>query len=312
MEKKILKISVVIPVYKSSQSLQLLTERLMKLQEEEGYLLEVIFVDDASPDTSWDELNKLKDRFPKELKIAQFLVNMGQHNAILYGFSMVSGDYVITMDDDLQNPPEEIPKLIAALEMGYDLVIAAYEEKKHTPLRNVGGGVIDQVQRWIFKLPRDFQLTSFRGIRKPVVTQALQMAGAFPYITSMLLANTSNYRNVSVRHDPREFGSSNYNMKRSVSLALNLIFHYSSYPLYALVAICLFSFVLSVLFGLWVTVQSISAGAFAQGWASTIVAITFFSSLNLFSFVVLGFYVSRFHQQLSNLRAAYKIRDIRE
>lgn len=183
----------------------------------------------AFPDNSWEVLKMLKQGHEKVLKIVRLQVNSGQHDAILCGFSMVTGDVVITMDDDLQNPPEEISKLIGTLEGGYDLVIGAYDSKKHSTARNLSGKIIDWIQRRIFNLPSDFQLTSFRAIRGSVVTHVNGMHGTFPYITSMLFANASKYKNVPVRHDPMRFGASNYNLKRSLLLTTKLIFSYSPY-----------------------------------------------------------------------------------
>lgn len=106
------KISVVIPVYRSEISLEILAERLMSVFKRMGRNHEIIFIDDCSPDNSWRVLKRIKEIYKNKVKIVRLLVNGGQHNAILCGFSLVTGDVIVTMDDDLQNPPEEIPKLV--------------------------------------------------------------------------------------------------------------------------------------------------------------------------------------------------------
>src|SRR5215472_3760784 len=150
-------ISVVIPAYKSSDSLPLLMRKLDAVLNRTGQPFEIIVVDDSSPDDTWECLKILKQVYP-QLKIIRLLRNTGQHNALLCGFSLAKGSIVVTMDDDLQNPPEEVPKLIAAIRAGYDLAIGAYPAKQHSAARNLGGRLVDNVLRRIFHLPAAFQL----------------------------------------------------------------------------------------------------------------------------------------------------------
>lgn len=224
------KISIVIPVYNSSASLDDLAARLHTVLTKMNCDYEIVLVDDCSPDQSWHILRDLKKKYGKTLKIAKLLVNSGQHNAILCGLYLSTGTIIITMDDDLQNPPEEIPRLVEAIDRGFDLVIGAYDSKKHSSIRRTSGGLVDWTLRKIFGLPKEFQLTSFRATTRVVVNNVCQMGGVFPYITAMMLCNASRYTNVLVRHDPRPFGKSNYTLKRSFRLAANLIFSYSPYP----------------------------------------------------------------------------------
>jgi len=303
-------VSVVIPVFKSRDSLPLLVERLEAVLEKHGQKFEIILVDDSSPDDTWEVARKLKETHP-HLKIVRLLRNSGQHNALLCGFSLAQGTIVVTMDDDLQNPPEEVPKLVAAVQGGYDLAIGAYDVKQHSFGRNVGGKLVDDLQRRIFKLPADFQLTSFRAVRKVVVDNALAMGGVFPYITSMLLSHTSRYVNVPVRHEPRRFGQSNYNVKRSVLLGLNLLINYSSYPLYLVIALCFGAFACSLGVTSWVLWRSFS-GNTLPGWASTVLAISFFNGLILLALVILGLYLSRLNQQITRSRVGFTIGELHE
>lgn len=306
------KISVVIPVYCSQKSLEILVSRLVAVLSELAQDYEIILVDDCSLDNSWEVMKQLKQQHEEFLKIVRLQVNNGQHNAILCGFSMVTGDIVITMDDDLQNPPEEIPNLVEALEEGYDLVIGAYDSKKHSTGRNLGGRMIDWILRCIFRLPARFQLTSFRAIRGSVVTHVNGMRGAFPYITSMLFANVSKYKNVFVRHDPRKFGASNYNLKKSLLLSMNLIFSYSPYPIYLIAVMCMFAFLFALGFGSWTIWKILQFGISVPGWASTVVIMTFFNGLILLCMLIFGIYISRLHQQTTRMRTRYKIAEIHE
>ena len=303
-------ISVVIPAYKSRDSLPILIEKLEAVLNRSGQDFEIIVVDDGSPDDTWEALKKLKATFAR-LKIIRLLRNSGQHNALLCGFSFAQGSIVVTMDDDLQNPPEEVPKLIAAIQDGYDLAVGAYQSKQHSAGRNFGGRLVDAVQRRIFNLPGEFQLTSFRAVRRIVVDNVLSMGGVFPYISSMLLSHASRCVNVPVRHELRRFGQSNYNLKRSFVLAFNLLLSYSPYPLYLVVALCFAAFAFSVGIGAWVLWRSIS-GYTMPGWASTIMAISFFNGLILLALVVHGLYLSRMNQQITRSRVGFTIGELLE
>lgn len=220
------RISVVIPAYQSSGSLPELISRLEAILTKSAQSFEIIIVEDFSVDGTWEVLKLLKNSRP-HLKIIRLVRNFGQHNAIICGFSLAQGDVIVTMDDDLQHPPEEIFKLLAAINEGYDLVIGAYESKEHALWRNFGSKLIDNLQRWIFKLPKGFQLTSFRALRRDVLNKVVEMREPFPYVTSMLLTHSNRYVNVPVRHEPRALGKSNYNIKRSLLLAFNLLLTYS-------------------------------------------------------------------------------------
>ena len=304
-------ISIVIPAYRSRDSLPILIERIEAVLSGFGREFEVVVVDDCSPDDTWEVLKRLKEGHAR-LRIVRLLRNSGQHNAILCGFSLAKGDVVVTMDDDLQNAPEDIPKLVAAVDEGYDLAVGSYVEKKHSKARNYGGMLVDATQRRIFGLPSTFQLTSFRAIDRPVVQNVVAMGGVFPYVTSMLLSHTSRYTNVPVGHDERRFGSSNYNLKRSALLAFNLLLNYSTYPLYFVVALCLLALGCSAVLSMWVVWKSLIGNSTVPGWASTITAISFFNGLILLALVVHSLYLSRLNQQVTRSRVGFTVGELRE
>ena len=289
----------------------ILVERLEAVLGQPDQEFEIIIVDDCSPDDTWEVLKALK-KSHRRLKIVRLLKNSGQHNAILCGFSIARGEIVVTMDDDLQNPPEEIPKLLAAINDGYDLAIGSYDSKKHSMGRNLGGTLVDDAQRRIFNLPNDFQLTSFRAARKIVVDNVVAMGGVFPYVTSMLLSHTARYINVPVHHEARQFGQSNYNLKRSLLLAFNLFLSYSSYPLYFVIALCIAALGLSMGLSVLVVLRSIYEGSAVPGWASTITAISFFNGLILLALVVHSFYLSRLNQQITRSRVGFTIGELHD
>lgn len=304
-------ISIVVPAYRSRDSLPILLTRLEVVLGGLGREFEVIVIDDCSPDDTWQVLKELKtDR--GWLRIVRLLKNSGQHNALLCGFSLAKGSVIVTMDDDLQNVPEDIPKLVAAIDEGYDLAVGAYDEKKHSKGRNLGGALIDATQRRIFGLPASFQLTSFRAIDRSVVANVVAMAGVYPYVTSMLLSHTARYTNVPVRHEVRQFGSSNYNLRRSALLAFNLLLNYSAYPLYFVVALCLLALGCSGVLSVWVLWRNVVGNGTIPGWASTITAISFFNGLILLALVVHSLYLSRLNQQVTRSRVGFTVGELRE
>lgn len=306
------RVSIVIPVYRSAASLEELIARLMAVIAALPGGGEIVLIDDCSPDQSWQVLTALKQAHPQHLRIARLQRNSGQHNAILCGFSVARGEVIVTMDDDLQNPPEEIPKLLEKIDQGYDLVIGAYQEKQHSAARNASGGLVDRVIRWMFALPSDFQLTSFRAVRRPVVDNVKQMGGVFPYVTTMLFSHTSKYSNTLVRHDPRKHGTSNYNLSRSVRLAANLLMSYSTLPVMLVGVLCLTAFAFSVLFGSFVLVRALMLGSPVAGWASTIVVLSFFNATTLLCLFIFALYLSRMNQQLTRSRVSFTIAELHD
>jgi glycosyltransferase involved in cell wall biosynthesis len=285
------KISVVVPAYKSALTLPALVAALETTLTEMGHPFEIIIIDDCSPDDTWAVLLELAQN-NQGLKIIRLARNGGQHKALLCGFGHVTGDIVVTMDDDLQNPPQEIPKLIEPLFRGYDLAIGSYVNKNHSAFKNLSGAFVDFTQRRIFNLPPKFKLTSFRAIRRFVIDNVNKMGNFYPYITSMLLYNTNRYINVEVEHHRRLTGKSNYNLKRSLALTLNLWLNYSFYPLYFVVSLCVLSLFLGLGFAVSVVWQALTS-ATTSGWASLIVTISFFNSLVLLALVVHSVYLSR-------------------
>jgi glycosyltransferase involved in cell wall biosynthesis len=305
-------ISVIIPAYRSGKILPTLLNRLEAVLFTQQQDYEIIIVDDCSPDDTWLVLKKLKPDHPK-LKIVRLLKNCGQHNALLCGFSIARGDVVVTMDDDLQNLPEDIPKLIAAIDAGFDLAIGSYATKKHSRWRNFAGNMIDNLQRRIFNLPHDFQLTSFRAVRKGVTDNVVAMGGAFPYITAMLLSHTTRNINVPVHHETRFSGQSNYTLKRSLLLAANLLLNYSPYPLYVGAALCFCVLGVSMLLSLWLAWNAfMPASCSIPDGAGTIAAIAFFNGLVLLALVVQSLYIYRLYQQFTRSQASFSIGELHE
>ncbi len=299
--------SVVVPVYNSETSLGELCQRISDVfrKMEESY--EIILVDDSSADNSWQIMKGLKKN-DKNIKIIQLMRNFGQHNAVICGFHQVTGKYVITMDDDLQNPPEEIPTLINKIKEGYDVVIGAQEVKQDSFFKNLSSFFIRYLNTKIFNKPKDLKLSSFRIMTRAVVDETKILKTPYPYISGMILSLTRNLTNVTVRHDKRKYGSSTYNLAKLISLAFNLIVNYSSLPLKFLTFIGIIVSAASFCIGLYFILKKLIVGIPVPGWTSVVFLLSFFNGLLLIILSIMGEYLARIINEVSN-KQQFVIRD---
>ena len=287
--------SIVVPVYNSEKSLEELYTRLRNvfleiLQEE----FELILVDDSSGDNSFLIMQKLHKQ-DKRVKVIQLARNCGQHAALLCGFSYAKGDFIITMDDDLQHPPEEIPKLIQYIEAHdeVDVVIGKYESKKHGIIRNLGTALSNEVSSYIFKKRRDLQLTSFRLMRRLVVENLCKLNIDVPRVGNMLLQVSNRIENVSVEHDARKYGKSGYSFTHLVKDLMNNITNNSVFPLIIVRDIGILSFVLSIILALYYLIRYVVLGVSIQGWTTLVLLTLLYSGLILLAIGIIGDYLMR-------------------
>ena len=299
--------SVVVPVYNSEASLGELCQRISNVFSEIEEFYEIILVDDSSEDNSWQIMKELKKN-DKNIKIIQLMRNFGQHNAIICGFYHVTGKYVITMDDDLQNPPEEIPKLINKIKEGYDVVIGAQKVKKDSIFKKIGSFFIRYLNTKIFNKPKNLKLSSFRIMTRAVVDEIKILKTPYPYISGMMLSLTRNLTNVTVKHDHRKYGSSTYNITKLVKLAFNLIINYSSLPLKLMTFIGIFVSAGSFCIGLYFILKKLIVGIPVPGWTSVVCLLSLFNGLLLIILSIMGEYLARIINEVSN-KQQFVIRD---
>ena len=208
-----LALSIVIPVYNGAASIAELAHALEELRIEGGH--EIILVNDGSPDDSLDVCCALVDRASVPITLIKLARNFGEHNAVMAGLRHASGAHVITMDDDLQNPPEEIERLLAfAQGSGKEVVYTFYEDKQHPIWRNLGSRFANRVADFVLEKPRGLYLSSFRCMSAFVVREITRYEGPFPYVDGLILQVTHDIDRLMVRHLPRAVGRSNYNLRR--------------------------------------------------------------------------------------------------
>jgi len=303
-----MKYSVVIPVYNSERIVGETIARTRAFFESKKLDFEIILVNDASPDGSWKVISDAARADPR-IKAVNLLRNYGQHNANLCGFRLASGDWLVTMDDDLQNPPEEIAHLIGKAAEGHDLVIGRFRSKMHAGYRRLGTRVINWLNARIFDKPDDLVLSNFRLLHRDVVKRICEYQSPFPYIPGLALRFSGSPANVEVDHQPRRVGSSNYNFLRIAKLVATLLFNYSSFPLRLVMGLGLVVSLLSFVIGVAYLVRGLFHGSAVQGWTTLVVLLSFFNGMLMLMVGMLGEYMVRLMSQTSG-STPYQIREI--
>jgi undecaprenyl-phosphate 4-deoxy-4-formamido-L-arabinose transferase len=301
-------ISVVIPVYNSADMLPALHERLQVVLTGMGKSFEVLYVDDGSQDASWTVLRQLQGNDPCHVVAIQLMRNYGQHNALMCGFRHARGDYIITMDDDLQHPPEELPKLLAAIDdADLDLVYGAYDQKQHGATKNIASWVVNRFYRFVFQSP--VTVTAFRIVRRELMENILSYSLNFTFVDGLLAWNTRRTGEVRVAHHPRAKGRSGYRFGKLVTLALNLFTNFSLLPL-QFVSFCGVSAAIAgLVLGFYYFYQHVTAHITVPGYASTIVSILVLGGLQLLGLGIMGEYVGRLHLNV-NRKPQYSVRNV--
>jgi glycosyltransferase involved in cell wall biosynthesis len=284
---------LVIPVYGSEKVLpELVTRVAATLVPLYGHNYEIIFVCDRSPDKSWQVIQQLASSHP-EVKGILLRMNAGQHNALMAGFARARGEIIVTMDDDLQHAPSDIPLLLAELAKGHDLVYARFGERKHASWKILGSRLNDKMASYLMNKPKGMYLSPFRAMRAEVCKDLLRYQGPYVYVDGLLLTVTRNIATVDVAHHERFAGDSGYSLKKSISLWLKMATSFSIVPLrLTSLAGMLFAglgFMLALLF----VIQKFTLNKMPDGWTSLMVTILILGGCQLMALGVLGEYLGR-------------------
>lgn len=291
-------LSVIIPVYNSEKTISKLVEHVLETLDKKT--LEIILVNDGSRDRSEWVCSQLAQRF-SQVKFISLRRNSGEFNAVMCGLNHAVGDYCVMIDDDFQNPPTEILKLIETARNGnFDVVYSYYEKKEHSLFRNFGSWLVNRVTTWLLEKPSDLYLSSFKLISLPVVQEIIKYKGPYPYIDGLIFRVTRNVGRVQVSHNAREEGESGYTLRKLTSLFMTILFGYSLKPLRLLTATGLTFTTLSVLA---VVLDFILYLIHSQFFVlnSILSVVTFFSGLILTSLGLVGEYVGRIFMVQSGL-----------
>lgn len=300
--------SVVIPVYNSAKMLPELHRRLTAVMTGMGHPYEIVLVEDCGPDNSWEVLQGIAAT-DGHVRAIQLMRNSGQGNATMCGLAHARGKFVITMDDDLQHPPEEIPRLVAALTPDLDVILGVPEEKKHNLFRRLGSQLVHELNCILLSKDRNIRFTAFRCMRRTVVDAVLGLRTFAPSFGPMLSTVTRRIGNVTLRHDLRKEGRSGYTLGRLLSHTLSNLVGYSMLPLRILAFAGLIGILGSVVVGLIILLRYLAGGITVPGWTTLVLVLMIISGFNFFAFAVLGEYVFRILQQ-ANAMPRYTVRQV--
>ena len=285
--------SVVVPVYNSSEILPELVDRLREVMELVGSSFELVLVEDCGPDESWRTLLTLKKKFPEELTIIKLAKNSGQNAATLCGIRHARGKHVITIDDDLQTPPEEIPKLIRHFrEAEADVVYGTYMDKKHSRFRNFGSRMVKLFYKLLVK---DSVIgSSFRLLSDRLVQEIRRHDGSHFFLDQIIPWYTPDIEFVEVAHRERPSGKSGYSNFQLFKLAWQLVINHTDIPLRFMIFIGFGTSFLSFLAIVFFIIQKYVVGS-PEGFPALIVSIFFATGGIMFCFGIVGEYLNRLY-----------------
>ncbi|MGY8732248.1 MAG: glycosyltransferase [Pirellulales bacterium] len=294
-------VSIVVPCFQSSQWLAQLTSEVKQAMTEAGFSYELILVNDCSPDDTWHTIQDIAAN-DDNVRGIDLVFNTGQYRSTLCGLLQTQGEIIVTTDDDLQQPPRELPKLIQMLldNDATDCVIAAFGNKKHNLLRNLGTGIMDLLFRVIYKKPRGIRSTSMRAMRRPLVTAISEYSTINPNINALIFQTTNRIKSVSVEHQERVAGKSGYGILRLLTLLIDNVVSVSTLPLKCISMVGFLAAFASFILGVFYVLQYFFTENIAAdtGFMTQVLLIIFFGGTTLFAIGLLGEYIIRILEEV--------------
>jgi len=285
--------SVVVPVYNAENTLEILFSEIKSFFQNEGLSFEVIFVFDCGNPNSWKALEKIKKEHPELVKIIHLSRNFGQHNATISGISFASGDYIVTMDEDLQQSPGDIGKLISTQKEGdFDVVYGIYTIRKHNFFRNFTSLLLKKLLLvGIPDLHKDY--SSFRLIKSNVAKATLEMRNSYTFLDGYISWITTNCHSCIVDHQERNEGKSSYTLKKLINHSVNIFVTFSNLPLRLITISSFFFLLFSICYSIYFALRKIILDDLASGFPSTVIILSFGLGLIMFFLGILGEYLYR-------------------
>jgi glycosyltransferase involved in cell wall biosynthesis len=300
-------LSIVVPLYRSADSIERLIKELSDLQVEGG--CEIVLVNDGSPDNTAECAEKFMQGSSRAITLVKLSRNFGEYNAVMAGLHHARGEYIVTMDDDLQNPPSEVLKLLQhAREGRYDVVYSYYAEKQHDRWRNFGSWLTNRVSDLLLDKPRGLYLSSFRVISAFVAKEICRHDGPYVYVDGLILQVTQNIGKLQVVHAERATGASGYTFRRLVRLWLIMFVGFSVMPLRLATLLGFLMAGSGFLFTVVVVVIRMMYGS-VEGWSSLMAALLLFSGTQLILLGVAGEYIGRTYLT-ANRKPQFVVRDV--
>lgn len=290
-------ISVVIPVYKAEKCLAELFKRLTNALVTIGNDYEIILVEDCGGDRSWEMIHEysIKDKHIKGIKLSR---NFGQHYAITAGIDNAAGDWLVIMDCDLQDQPEEIPKLVAEALKGHDIVLARRCIRHDTFLKRVSSKFFYSFLSYLTDTKQDPTVANFGIYSKRAIGAVRKMQENLRYFPVMIRWVGFNSIMIDVQHAEREFGKSTYSLQKLLKLASEVIISFSDKPLRLTISLGAGISCLSFVYALYIFIHALAVKRVVEGWSSLIISIWFLSGLIIFTLGVLGIYIGKIFDQV--------------
>lgn len=287
-----IEISFVVPLYNTGATLYRLLDTFRTLQIKESW--ELVLVDDGSRDGTCHEAERLVRDFPVPVTLVELARNFGEHAAVLEGCRRARGEFVVNLDDDLQNPISEALRLVDHLrQTGAEVVYSSYDRKQHPWLRNMGSWLLNACSTFLLGKPRGLYLSSFRALRGELVERIITHRGPYPYIDGLILGATNRIETLRVAHVERAEGKSGYTLRKLVRLAMSALFDFSVMPLRVASVLGILLCTVGLLLLGEVVIETLTVGTRQPGWGSLMGALAVFGGAQLLMLGIIGEYVGR-------------------
>lgn len=292
------KISFVIPCYYSQDTIADVVAGIEEEFPRDKYNIEMVLVNDGSKDNTFNVLKELADKDSRVVAL-NLSKNFGQDSATMCGLTNATGDYMIVLDDDGQNPPSEAHKLLEKIQEGYDAVFSKYHEKKDTAFKKFGHDLNDVMATELIGKPKNLELNSYFIITSFVRDEMIKYNGAYPYIWGLILRVTDNIANVYVDHKAREVGKSTYTLSKLVSLWLDGFISFSIKPLRVTSILGIVATLMGFILTVFIVIHTLLKGD-VEGWTSMMAAILLLGGFQMIMLGMLGEYVGRIFINANN------------
>lgn len=302
-------LSIVIPVYNEAENLEALFARLTAVLDWIGRSYEIVFTNDGSRDNSLQLLRQFQRRFPREVRIIDFNGNFGQHMAIMAAFEQVRGEVIVTLDADLQNPPEEIPKLIAAIEAGHDVAGSYRKLRKDNVFRRYSSHLVNSIRERITHIRMRDQGCMLRAYRRHIIDTIVASGESSTFIPALAMNYAANPTEVEVEHAPRVAGKSKYRVYDLIRLNFDLMTGFSVVPLQMFTFFGMLISSGSLLFVIFLFIRRFVVGPEAEGVFTLFAILYFLIGVGIFGLGVIGEYIGRIYQEVRR-RPRFVIREI--
>jgi undecaprenyl-phosphate 4-deoxy-4-formamido-L-arabinose transferase len=298
--------SIVIPTFRSTNILENLVEEIVCEMKKNNFDFEIILVLDGGKNEVWQSISSIKNKFASNIKAIKLSKNFGQHNATIAGFKYCLGDYIITMDEDLQHSPKDILHLInKQKKMNADVVYGKFEIKKHNLFRNYTSWALKQIlKKGVPDLHHDY--SSFRLIKSNIAKQTLLMNNAFTFLDGYLSWITNNVESVVVSHSEDATGKSSYTMRKLIQHSLNILFTFSDLPVKILTWFSLLFFTLSTFYSGYILLRKFILNDFAKGFPTFAIMIGLGLGLIFLGLSIIGQYLIRINSKTTQRPTFYE------